>query len=116
MEVFISSFVKAKNIAKAILAAVLIIVAIIAAMVVFVVLLQDAQRERIPVQYSKKMQGRKQMGGQSDMHSTKGKYQWSYPGDLCTVSYADTCYHCQLPWKRQWNRSGSKIFKGIIPV
>ena len=66
----------AANIPKAIVAG-LIIVAIIAAMVVFVVLLQDA-------------------------HSTKGKYQWSYPGNLCTVSYADTCYHCQLPWKRQW--------------
>lgn len=32
-------------------------------MVVFVVVLQDAER-RIPVQYSKKLQGRKQVGGQ----------------------------------------------------
>ena len=50
-----------------------------------------------------KQNKRQQADGRSaDMHSTKGKYQWSYPGDLCTVSYADTCYHCQLPWKRQW--------------
>ena len=42
----------------------LIIIAIIVAMVVFVVVLQDAER-RIPVQYSKKLQGRKQVGGQS---------------------------------------------------
>ena len=41
-----------------------IIVAVIAAIVVFVIILQDAQRV-IPVQYSKKMQGRKMVGGQS---------------------------------------------------
>lgn len=51
------------NFGKAILAAV-IIIAIILAMVVFVVLLQGGQR-KIPVQYSKKIQGRKQVGGQS---------------------------------------------------
>lgn len=42
----------------------LIILAIIVFMVIFVVILQDAER-RIPVQYSKKIQGRKQIGGQS---------------------------------------------------
>ena len=40
-----------------------IILAIIIGMVVFVIVLQGAER-RIPVQYSKKMQGRKQVGGQ----------------------------------------------------
>ena len=40
-----------------------IILAIIIGMVVFVIILQGAER-RIPVQYSKKMQGRKQVGGQ----------------------------------------------------
>ena len=49
--------------AKAVLAAV-VIVAVIIAVVVFVIFLQDAER-RIPVQYSKKIQGRKQVGGQS---------------------------------------------------
>lgn len=53
----------AGNAAKGVLAA-LIILVIIVAMVVFVIVLQDAQR-RIPVQYSKKIQGRKQVGGQS---------------------------------------------------
>ena len=57
-----SQFIAGKSIPKGVLAA-LIILAIILAMVVFVVLLQDAQR-RIPVQYSKKIQGRKQVGGQ----------------------------------------------------
>ena len=50
------------NVVKAIVAAV-VILAIVIGMVVFVVLLQGAER-RIPVQYSKKMQGRKQVGGQ----------------------------------------------------
>ena len=50
------------NYLKAVIAAVVILV-IIVGMVVFVVLLQGAER-RIPVQYSKKMQGRKQVGGQ----------------------------------------------------
>lgn len=57
------TFVKGKTIAKGALAA-LIICAIVLAMVVFVLILNDATR-RIPVQYSKKMQGRKMVGGQS---------------------------------------------------
>ena len=56
-------FVSGKSIPKGTVA-VLIIAAIIIAMVLFVVLLQGAER-RIPVQYSKKVQGRKQVGGQS---------------------------------------------------
>lgn len=51
------------NIGRSVLAAV-VILAIILLMVVFVILLQGGQR-RIPVQYSKKVQGRKQIGGQS---------------------------------------------------
>ena len=41
-----------------------IILAVVIAMVVFVVILQDGER-RIPVQYSKKMVGRKMVGGQA---------------------------------------------------
>lgn len=51
------------NIGRGILAG-LVIVVIILFVVVFVIVLQDGQR-RIPVQYSKKIQGRKQVGGQS---------------------------------------------------
>lgn len=58
-----SQFVSGKKIAPALLAAV-IIVAVILITIVLVVILQDAER-RIPVQYSKKMVGRKQYGGQS---------------------------------------------------
>ena len=52
-----------KSVAVSAVAAI-IIVAIVIAIVVFVVVLQDGER-RIPVQYSKKMQGRKMVGGQS---------------------------------------------------
>ncbi|MBS5214846.1 MAG: preprotein translocase subunit SecY [Clostridiales bacterium] len=57
------TFMKEKTIAKSMLAGV-IILAVILATVVLVILLNDAQR-RIPVQYAKKMQGRKMVGGQS---------------------------------------------------
>ena len=57
------TFVKGKTIARGALAA-LIIAAIVLAVVVFVLILNDATR-KIPVQYSKKMQGRKMVGGQS---------------------------------------------------
>ncbi len=56
-------FVSGKTVAKGVLSA-LIIAAIIIATVVLVVILQNAER-RIPVQYSKKMQGRRMVGGNS---------------------------------------------------
>ncbi|SDZ85249.1 protein translocase subunit secY/sec61 alpha [Lachnospiraceae bacterium NK3A20] len=55
-----NQFVIGKPVAFATLAAV-IIIAIIAAMVVLVILLNDAER-RIPVQYARKIQGRRQIG------------------------------------------------------
>ncbi|MCI9067933.1 MAG: preprotein translocase subunit SecY [Lachnospiraceae bacterium] len=56
-------FMAGTSVARAVLSAV-IILAVILAMVAFVVLLQGGER-RIPVQYAKKMQGRKFVGGQS---------------------------------------------------
>jgi len=56
-------FVSGKSVAVGVVAAV-IIVAIIIAMVVLVILLNDAER-RIPVQYARKIQGRRQVGGAS---------------------------------------------------
>ncbi|MBQ6359691.1 MAG: preprotein translocase subunit SecY [Lachnospiraceae bacterium] len=58
-----TTFIKGKNIALGIVIAV-VILAFLLAMVVFVVYLQDGERH-IPVQYAKKMQGRKMVGGQS---------------------------------------------------
>lgn len=57
------TFIKGKSLAKGGLAA-LIILAVVAVTIVLVILLNDATR-RIPVQYAKKMQGRKLAGGQS---------------------------------------------------
>jgi len=56
-------FMSGKSIAVATVT-LIIILAVVLAMVVFVVILQDGER-RIPVQYSKKMVGRKMVGGQS---------------------------------------------------
>lgn len=56
-------FVKGKDVIHGVVAAV-IILAIVIGTTVLVILLQDAER-RIPVQYSKKVQGRKTYGGQS---------------------------------------------------
>jgi preprotein translocase subunit SecY len=56
-------FVKGKTIAKGAMAAI-IIIAIIIATVIMVIILNDATR-KIPVQYAKKMQGRRLVGGQS---------------------------------------------------
>lgn len=58
-----TTFVKGKSIALGVVSAV-IILALIVAMVIFVVYLQDGERH-IPVQYSKKVQGRSLVGGQS---------------------------------------------------
>ena len=58
-------YMAGKTIPKATLAAI-IIAAIIVALVVFVVILQSAER-RIPVQYSNKIQGRRQVGGNSSV-------------------------------------------------
>ena len=55
-------FIDGKGLLQGVIAAV-VILAVILGMVVFVIILQGAER-RIPVQYSKKMQGRKQVGGQ----------------------------------------------------
>lgn len=58
-----AKFMSGKIIAVQVVTAI-IMLAIMIAMVVFVVILQDGER-RIPVQYSKKMVGRKMVGGQS---------------------------------------------------
>ena len=58
-----TKFMSGKSVAMAVLAAV-IIAAVILVTVGFVIILQDGER-RIPVQYSKKLQGRKVIGGQS---------------------------------------------------
>ena len=56
-------FMKGQTILNAVVSAV-VIIGVVLVTVVFVIFLQDGER-RIPVQYAKKMQGRKMVGGQS---------------------------------------------------
>ena len=63
MTLYTQFIANAPNVGNAIIAAA-VILAVILVTVVFVIILQDGQR-RIPVQYSKKIQGRRQVGGQS---------------------------------------------------
>ena len=63
MATLFEAFVQDKTLAKGLLA-ILIIIAVIVATVILVILLNDAVR-KIPVQYAKKMQGRRLVGGQS---------------------------------------------------
>jgi preprotein translocase subunit SecY len=63
MKLYTNFIYGASSVVNAIIAAVIILL-IVVAMVVFILILQDAQR-KIPVQYAKKVQGRKMVGGQS---------------------------------------------------
>lgn len=104
-------FVAGKIPAKAVLAAV-IILAIIIVTVVFVVLLQGAER-RIPVQYSKKIQGRKQVGGQATHIPLKVN-----TGGVIPVIFAQSLMQfpiviASLIGKGDGNGVGSKILKGL---
>lgn len=63
LKTLFDKYVFGKSIAKGGLAAI-VIIAILVAMVVFIVVLSAGER-RIPVQYAKKVQGRKMVGGQT---------------------------------------------------
>ena len=81
-------------------------------MVVFVVVLQDAER-RIPVQYSKKLQGRKQVGGQSTHIPLKVN-----TGGVIPVIFAQSLLQtpviiAAILGKGNGTGIGSKILKGM---
>ena len=104
-------FVTGKNIAKATLA-IAIILAVILVTVVFVILLQGAER-RIPVQYSKKIQGRKTVGGQSTHIPLKVN-----TGGVIPVIFAQSLLQfpvviAQILGKGNGTGVGSKILKGL---
>ena len=97
--------------ARAVLSAVVILL-IIAAMVVFVIILQDAER-KIPVQYSKKLQGRRQAGGQSSYIPLKVN-----TGGVIPVIFAQSLMQtpviiASLLGKNDGNGIGSKILTGL---
>ena len=104
-------FISGKTVPKGILAAV-IILAIILAMVVFVVLLQDGVR-KIPVQYSKKMVGRKLMGGQSTNIPLKVNTAGVIPVIFASSIMSFPAVIAQLTGKGNGTGIGSEIIRGL---
>lgn len=103
--------VSAGNIPKGVLAG-LIILAIIFLMVAFVVLLQGAER-RIPVQYSKKIQGRKQVGGQTTHIPLKVNTSGVIPVIFAQSLMQTPVIIASLFGKGNGTGIGSKILKGL---
>ncbi len=106
-----SQFISGKSIPKGIVAG-LIIAAIIIAMVVFVVLLQGAER-RIPVQYSKKIQGRKQVGGQQTHIPLKVNTSGVIPVIFAQSLMQTPVIIASMLGKGNGTGIGSKILKGL---
>ena len=104
-------FIVGKSIPKGILAGV-IILAIIIAMVVFVVFLQDGVR-KIPVQYSKKVQGRKQVGGQSTHIPLKVNTSGVIPVIFAQSLLQTPVIIANLLGKGSGTGIGSKILRGM---
>ena len=104
-------FLQGKIVAVAVVTAV-IIVAVIVAMVVFVIILQDAER-RIPVQYSKKMQGRKMVGGQSTSIPLKVNTAGVIPVIFASSLMSMPSIVAAFMGRGNGNGIGSKILKGL---
>ncbi len=106
-----SQFIAGKSIPKGIVAG-LIIAVIIIAMVLFVVLLQGAER-RIPVQYSKKIQGRKQVGGQQTHIPLKVNTSGVIPVIFAQSLMQTPVIIASLIGKGNGTGIGSKILEGL---
>ena len=105
------TFIKPQTVAKGALAAV-IILAVIVVTVVLVILLNGATRN-IPVQYAKKMQGRKMVGGQSSSIplkvNTAGVIPVIFASSLMSMPYIIAAFM----GRGNGNGIGSKILKGL---
>lgn len=111
MSTLFEQFVKNQKIARGVLAAV-IILAVILLTVVFVIVLQDAER-KIPVQYSKKIQGRKAVGGQSTFIPLKVN-----TGGVIPIIFAQSIMEfpvviCTLLGVESGTGIGGKILQGL---
>jgi len=107
-------FIQGKPIAFAVVYA-LIILAVAAAMVVFVVILQDGER-RIPVQYSKKMVGRRLVGGQSSHIPLKINTAGVIPVIFASSILAMPVVIGQFLPAPDLSTSGGRIFANIMGV
>ncbi|MEG0971498.1 MAG: preprotein translocase subunit SecY [Lachnospiraceae bacterium] len=106
-----TQFVAGKNIGNAALA-IVIIVAVIVLTVVLVVLLQNAER-RIPVQYAKKIQGNKQVGGQSTNIPLRVNTAGVIPVIFAQSLLSTPVVIAQILGKTGGTGIGSKILKGL---
>ena len=105
------NFIKGKTIAKGTLAGI-IIAAVILVVVVLVLILNGAER-RIPVQYSKKMVGRKLMGGQSTNIPLKVNTAGVIPVIFASSIMSFPTVIAQLTGKGNGTGIGSEILRGL---
>ena len=105
------TFVKPQTVAKGALAAV-IILAVIVVTVLLVILLNGATRN-IPVQYAKKMQGRKMVGGQSSSIPLKVNTAGVIPVIFASSLMSMPSIIAASMGRGNGNGIGSKILKGL---
>ena len=105
------TFIKPQTVAKGALAAV-IILAVIIVTVVLVILLNGATRN-IPVQYAKKMQGRKMVGGQSSSIPLKVNTAGVIPVIFASSLMSMPSIIAAFMGRGNGNGIGSKILKGL---
>ena len=105
------TFIKPQTVAKGALAAV-IILAVIVVTVVLVILLNGATRN-IPVQYAKKMQGRKMVGGQSSSIPLKVNTAGVIPVIFASSLMSMPSIVAAFMGRGNGNGIGSKILKGL---
>ena len=111
MTTLYENFIKGKTIAKGMLAGV-VIFAIIMVVVVFVLILNGAER-RIPVQYSKKMVGRKMMGGQTTNIPLKVNTAGVIPIIFASSIMSFPGVIAQFAGKANGTGIGSEILRGL---
>ena len=111
MTTLYENFIKGKTIAKGMLAGV-VIFAIIMVVVVFVLILNGAER-RIPVQYSKKMVGRKMMGGQATNIPLKVNTAGVIPIIFASSIMSFPGVIAQFAGKANGTGIGSEILRGL---
>ena len=111
MTTLYENFIKGKTIAKGMLAGVIIFV-IIMVVVVFVLILNGAER-RIPVQYSRKMIGRKMAGGQSTNIPLKVNTAGVIPIIFASSIMSFPGVIAQFAGKANGSGIGSEILRGL---
>ena len=111
MSLLYENFVKGKTIAKGMLAA--CIIAVIILFVVVLVLILNGVERRIPVQYSRKMVGRKMMGGQSTNIPLKVNTAGVIPVIFASSIMSFPSIIAQFAGKGNGTGIGSEILRGL---